>query len=99
SFERGAPADGTRRQLGAIFASGDRTAALAAITVPTLVIHGTADRLVMPSGGHATAKAIPGARLMLIDGMGHDVPRAFWPRIVDAIADNAQRSCRTPTPS
>jgi pimeloyl-ACP methyl ester carboxylesterase len=71
---------------------GSRAAQLRRLTVPTLVIHGKADRLVNPSGGRATAKAIPGARLLLIDGMGHDLPRGAWPQIVDAIADNAARS-------
>jgi pimeloyl-ACP methyl ester carboxylesterase len=56
------------------------------------VIHGDKDRLVAPSGGRATAKAIPGARLLTIEGMGHDLPRGAWPRIVDEIADNAARA-------
>ena len=76
SFDRGYDARGGGRQLGAIIASGDRTRTLRRISVPTLVIHGTADRLVRPSGGRATAKAIPGARLMMVKGMGHDLPRA-----------------------
>ena len=59
---------------------------------PTLVIHGEKDRLVSPSGGRATAKAIPGARLLTIEGMGHDLPRGAWPRIIDAIAENAART-------
>jgi pimeloyl-ACP methyl ester carboxylesterase len=57
-----------------------------------VVIHGTADRLVRPSGGRATARAIPGARLELIEGMGHDLPRDAWQRIADLIADNARRA-------
>ncbi len=77
------------RQLAAIIASGDRTAELRRITDPTLVIHGTADPLVRPSGGRATARAIPGAQLMKIEGMGHDLPRAIWPRLIDAICDQA----------
>jgi pimeloyl-ACP methyl ester carboxylesterase len=60
--------------------------------VPTLVIHGTKDKLVAPSGGRATAKAIPGARLVTIEGMGHDLPRGAWPQIVEAIAENAARA-------
>jgi pimeloyl-ACP methyl ester carboxylesterase len=56
-----------------------------------VVIHGTKDRMVAPSGGRATAAAIPGARLELIAGMGHDLPRAVWPRVVDLIVDNARR--------
>jgi pimeloyl-ACP methyl ester carboxylesterase len=92
TFERGHDPAGAGRQLAAIIASGDRTAQLASIRVPTLVIHGTADRLVNPSGGRATAKAIPGARLLTIPGMGHDLPRDVWPQIVDAIAENAARA-------
>jgi pimeloyl-ACP methyl ester carboxylesterase len=93
AFERG-PDDpaGTGRQLAAVFASGDRRPSLARITAPTVVIHGTKDRLVAPSGGRATAAAIPGARLELIEGMGHDLPRAVWPRVVDLIVANARRA-------
>jgi pimeloyl-ACP methyl ester carboxylesterase len=56
------------------------------------VIHGSADSLILPAGGRATASAIPGARLEIIEGMGHDVPRALWPRLIAAIADNAARA-------
>ena len=77
------------RQLAAILASGDRTAELRRIAVPTLVIHGTDDRLVGPSGGRATARAIPGARLLKIEGMGHDLPRAAWGRMLEAIVQTA----------
>jgi pimeloyl-ACP methyl ester carboxylesterase len=92
AWERGHDPAGAGRQLAAILASGDRTGDLARIRVPTLVIHGTKDRLVAPSGGRATAKAIPGARLLTIPGMGHDLPRETWPRIVEAIAENAARA-------
>ena len=92
SFDRGYHPAGTGRQLAAIMASGDRTRQLAAIRVPTLVIHGAADRLVPPSGARATAAAIPGAELMLIPGMGHDLPRGAWPQIVDGIAATAERA-------
>jgi pimeloyl-ACP methyl ester carboxylesterase len=54
------------------------------------VIHGTVDKMVRPSGGRATAKAIPGARLMMIEGMGHDLPRGVWPQIIDGISDHAR---------
>jgi pimeloyl-ACP methyl ester carboxylesterase len=95
SFDRGeGDASGTGRQLAAILASGDRTAALRQIRAPTLVIHGKADRLVRPSGGRATARAIPGARLVEIDGMGHDLPRALWPRLADLIVEHAERAPR-----
>ena len=91
SYERGkGDVAGTGRQLAAILASGDRTQALGNIQAPTLVIHGTADKLVRPSGGKATASAIANARLELIDGMGHDLPRGVWPRLVDLIAEHAQ---------
>jgi pimeloyl-ACP methyl ester carboxylesterase len=89
-FERGHTIAGGGRQLGAIIASGNRTAALARVSAPTLVIHGTVDKMIRPSGGRATARAIPGARLMMIEGMGHDLPRAAWPRILDAIAEHAR---------
>jgi pimeloyl-ACP methyl ester carboxylesterase len=90
-FDRGYNPAGSTRQLAAILAAGDRTKAVCTITAPTVVIHGTKDRMVRPSGGRATAAAIPGARLVEIEGMGHDLPRGAWDRIVDAIADNAQR--------
>lgn len=100
SFERGVNHHGTQRQLAAILASGDRTPALRRITAPTLVIHGRSDRLVRPSGGRATAKAIRGARLELVDGMGHDLPRGVWPRIIDGVAGNAARAASvTPQPA
>jgi pimeloyl-ACP methyl ester carboxylesterase len=92
SFDRGLNRAGTGRQMAAILKSGDRTRDLRRITAPTLVIHGTADRLVAPSGGRATAAAIPGADLMVIDGMGHDLPRALWPRIIAAVAERARRA-------
>jgi pimeloyl-ACP methyl ester carboxylesterase len=88
SFDRGASPAGTARQLGAIIASGDRRRELRAVQAPTLVIHGEADKLVSPSGGRATAKAIQGARLITIPGMGHDLPRPAWPQIIGAIADH-----------
>ncbi|HEV2813859.1 MAG TPA: alpha/beta hydrolase [Solirubrobacteraceae bacterium] len=92
SWDRGDGDDaGSGRQLQAILASGNRTAALRDVKAPTLVIHGKADKLVRPSGGRATARAIPGARLVLIDGMGHDMPRGVWPRLIDLIAEHAAR--------
>ena len=80
------------RQLAAIIAAGNRTQELRRIAAPTLVIHGSSDPLINPSGGKATARAIAGAQLMMIDGMGHDLPRAAWPRLIDAIATHAQRA-------
>lgn len=92
SYDRDHDPESAGRQLAAIIASGDRTAELRTITAPTLVVHGTGDRLVSPSGGRATARAIPGAELMKVDGMGHDLPRAVWPKLIDAIAKNARRA-------
>jgi pimeloyl-ACP methyl ester carboxylesterase len=89
SYDRGHDPAGPGRQLGAIIASGDRTGELRTIRAPTLVIHGSKDRMVAKSGGIATAKAIPGARMMTVEGMGHDLPEAAWPQLVDAIAGHA----------
>jgi len=83
---------GTARQLMAIMASGDRSAELHRIGCPTLVIHGREDRLMPPSAGEAVARGIAGARIELLDGMGHDLPRELWPRITDSIVDNAARA-------
>ena len=97
SYGRGHDPAGPGRQLGAIIASGDRTRELHTIRAPTLVIHGSKDKMVARSGGEATAKAIPGARLQIIEGMGHDLPEAAWPQLVDAIARHAQAVDRTKT--
>ncbi len=86
-FDRGYHPPGVARQLVGVVASGDRTAALRKVSTPSLVIHGVDDPLVPVEGGKATAAAIPGARLLLIEGMGHDMPREAWPRIVDAISE------------
>jgi pimeloyl-ACP methyl ester carboxylesterase len=91
-YDRGYDPAGTGRQLAAILAAGDRSEELARITAPTVVIHGTRDRLVTPSGGRETARLIPGARLLTIDGMGHDLPRGAWDRIIDAIVENTARA-------
>jgi pimeloyl-ACP methyl ester carboxylesterase len=90
AFDRGFDVRAGGRQLGAIVASGDRTKTLGRIQAPTLVIHGTVDKMIRPSGGKATAKAIPGARLMMIEGMGHDLPRGVWPQIIDAVSEHAR---------
>ena len=92
AYDRGIDPAGSARQLAAIVTERDRAPQLRRLDIPTLVIHGTADRLVNVSGGRATAKAIPGARLDLIEGMGHDLPRRAWGRIVDAIDANAARA-------
>ena len=90
AFDREPDRRGGGRQLGAIIAAPPRDAALARLDVPTLVIHGTKDRLVSPSGGRDTAAAIPGARLLMVPGMGHDLPRGAWPQLVAAIAGHAR---------
>jgi pimeloyl-ACP methyl ester carboxylesterase len=86
AFDRGHDPAGPARQLVAILASGHRRHALRDVTAPTLVVHGTDDPLVPVEGGIDTAQAVPGAELLLIDGMGHDLPHAVWPRLVDAIS-------------
>lgn len=95
SFDRGLNPAGTGRQLAAILAAGDRTPQLRTITAPTLVIHGRRDRLVAPSGGRATARAIPGARLELIEDMGHDLPRDLWPRLLGLIEEHLRAAERS----
>jgi pimeloyl-ACP methyl ester carboxylesterase len=92
SYDRGHSAAGVLRQLHAITASGDRTRALREVRVPATVIHGASDPLVRPAGGRATARAIPGARLKLIEGMGHDLPRQLWPVFAEEIAATAARA-------
>jgi pimeloyl-ACP methyl ester carboxylesterase len=89
-FERGWYPQGVARQMAAIVADGDRRAMLKTITAPTLVIHGEADPLVPLAGGQDTAASIPGARLMTIPGMGHDLPLALVDTLADAIADHAR---------
>ena len=92
SYDRADDPLGVTRQLVAIIASGDRTARLRSIDVPTLVLHGAEDPLVDVSGGRATAQAVPDAELVVIGGMGHDLPRALWPEITARIADLARRA-------
>jgi pimeloyl-ACP methyl ester carboxylesterase len=92
SFDRAYDPAGVARQLTAILTCADRTPALAGIAVPTLVIHGERDALVDVSGGRATAAAIPGCELMVVDGMGHDLPRAVWPQITDRITALIERA-------
>lgn len=92
AYDRADDPLGVARQLVAVLASGDRTAGLRSVDVPTLVLHGAEDPLIDVSGGHATAQAVPGAELVVIDGMGHDLPRALWPEVTARIADLAQRT-------
>jgi len=92
SSERSFTPDGTARQMAAIMASPDRTPQLKKLNVPTLVVHGLEDSLVQPSGGYATTKAIPGARLLAFPDMGHNLPQARIPEILDEIKRNTLRS-------
>lgn len=92
SYDRCFNPAGVARQLIAVMAHGDRTPALDSVTAPTLVIHGADDPLVPVECGKATAEAIPGADILIIDGMGHDLPPGAWPQIVDAITANARKS-------
>ena len=87
-FARGLNPAGTARQLAAIFASGNRKPALRAVRVPTLVIHGDADPLVPVAHGVDVADAVPGAHLLRIARMGHALPVAMWPQIIEAIAQH-----------
>jgi len=90
SYDRCFCPQGTVRQTAAIFAHGSRKSSLAGITAPTLVIHGSQDPLVPLEGGKDTKESIPGAELLIIDGMSHDLPREVWPQLVDAIGAHTQ---------
>jgi pimeloyl-ACP methyl ester carboxylesterase len=90
-YERGIYPAGSARQLAAIVTAKDRTEQLNRLDVPTTVIHGDADPLVSPSGGRATAAAIPGARLVMIPGMGHDLPPQLWDQIIEEIEETTAR--------
>src|SRR3954468_305128 len=87
AWDRGINPAGFARQLAAIYASGDRTEALRALEVPTLVVHGEDDPLVPVAAGRATAAAIPGAELWVVPGMGHDLPRPLWPDLIARVAE------------
>lgn len=92
TYARGMNPEGTVRQVAAIVAAPDRTADLARLRMPVCVIHGTADPLVHVSGGLATARAVPGAELVLVPGMGHDMPPQLWPVLLDGIERTARRA-------
>ncbi len=85
SFDRSYYPEGATRQLAAIYASGDRTGQLRSVTVPMLVIHGLDDTLINPSGGRRTAELVPGAHLLELADMGHDLPAPLWPLVTGAI--------------
>ena len=88
AFDRAYDPDGVVRQMAAVAASGDRRAALASVRTPALVIHGERDPLIPAAAGEATAAAIPGARLEILPGMGHELPEGVWPALLTAIADH-----------
>lgn len=91
AYDRAFYPEGWVRQFAAIRASGDRAAGLRALRIPTLVIHGRQDTLIMPIGGERTAEIVPGANLLLLHDMGHDLPSALWPLVVDAIISHTTR--------
>jgi pimeloyl-ACP methyl ester carboxylesterase len=95
SYERSHSRAGIARQLHAVIASGDRTAALERLRLPATVLHGDSDPLIRPRAGRATARAIRDARLRLFEGMGHDLPPALWPEFVDEITATAHRFAPT----
>jgi pimeloyl-ACP methyl ester carboxylesterase len=92
TYDRGISRAGVVRQMLAVLTQPNRTIALRSIRLPVLVIHGLNDRMVHVSGGRATSSAVPGSELLLIDGMGHDMPRDLWPVFADGIRRNADRS-------
>jgi pimeloyl-ACP methyl ester carboxylesterase len=94
SYDRSYYPQGMARQNIAVIAGGDRRASLASVTVPTLVIHGAADPLIPVEAGKDTAQTIPGARLLIIEGMGHDLPKGVWAKIVSAISQQTKQTNR-----
>ena len=88
SYDRSYYPQGMARQNAAILASGDRRPLLSSIKIPTLVIHGAVDPLIPVEGGKDTARVIPGASLLIIHGMGHDMPKGVWAEMVDAISNH-----------
>ena len=95
AFDRAFDPPGVARQIVAVMASGSRADALREVKVPTLVLHGSADTLLDSSGGRRTAELIPGARFVLIEGMGHDYPEAFWDEWVDLVAAHVAAAAST----
>jgi pimeloyl-ACP methyl ester carboxylesterase len=92
AFDRAFHPDGVVRQLAAAIASVDRRGHLGAVAVPALVVHGTEDPLIQLDGGEATANAIPGSKLDLIEGMGHDLPIELYGRVIGGITANADEA-------
>ncbi len=95
TWDRGWSAGGIKRQMLAILSQPNREPGLRGVRAPTAVVHGLADRMVHVSGGRATAQAIPGAELLLVEGMGHDVPRQLYGTIVDVVRRTADRATAT----
>jgi pimeloyl-ACP methyl ester carboxylesterase len=98
-WDQGRDPVGVMRQTMAIFASGDRTEAVRGIRVPTLVVHGDSDPLIDVAAGRRTAELIGDAELLIIPGMGHDLPRPVWPALADALCALADRAERASSPS
>lgn len=90
AYDRSSYPEGASRQLAAVYASGDRSEALAALRVPMLVIHGLDDKLIDPSGGRRTADLVPGSHLLEVADMGHDLPEQLWPMIVGAVLAHSE---------
>ena len=90
-FDRSFYPEGGPRQLAAIYASGRRSEGLAKLTMPTLVLHGLDDTLIAPDGGERTAQIIPGAKLVMLEDMGHDLPEPLWPRYVSEFLELTAR--------
>lgn len=92
AYDRSFYPPGSARQMVAVLSSGSRKEALAGVKAPTLVIHGRDDCLIPLAGGEDTAKSVPNAELLIIDGMGHDLPKDAWPTMIDAICANTARA-------
>ena len=90
-FDRSFYPEGGPRQLAAIYASGRRAEGLQKLTMPTTVVHGLDDTLIAPDGGELTAQLIPGAKLVMLEDMGHDLPEPLWPRYVSEFLELAAR--------
>lgn len=92
TFDRGVPAAGVLRQMLAILTQPDRSRRLAELEVPAAVMHGSADKMVHVSGGRATARALRDAELLVVEGMGHDMPRQLFDTLVDLVRRTADRA-------
>jgi pimeloyl-ACP methyl ester carboxylesterase len=95
TYDRGVSASGVLRQMLAVLGQPDRSRSLASLRIPAAVVHGSADKMVHVSGGRATARAIPGAELLVIDGMGHDMPAELYETLTDVIRRTADRAAHT----